>query len=238
MRSASYTEQTDEIYMCTEFHINTWKYVWATHQVFWWCSRGRRRASVPRLGPSLSGVLNVAGFQCVCTFSRVFDHVKPPQKCPDSQKKLKKSPKENNRISDFLLGGAHDMRCKSCSARWDLYVYRVSYEYVQVCVSYTSSFLMCSRGRRRASVPRPGPSLSGVLTATGSNVCANFQEFLTMLSPQKCPDSLKITKKEYWGLTRCHGNSILDINIPFRVSHRPCFYSILMKFEANWVKVR
>ncbi len=45
-------------------------------------------------------------------------------------------------------------------------------------------------------------------------------------------------QKKYWGLTRCHGNSILDINIPFTVSHRPCFYSILMKFEANWVKVR
>ncbi len=35
-----YTEQTDEIYMCTEFHINTWKYVWATHQVFWWVPGG------------------------------------------------------------------------------------------------------------------------------------------------------------------------------------------------------
>ncbi len=30
----------------------------------------------------------------------------------------------------------------------------------------------------------------------------------------------------------------LDINIPFTVSHRPCFYSILIKFETNWVKVR
>ncbi len=49
---------------------------------------------------------------------------------------------------------------------------------------------------------------------------------------------LKNTRKEYWGLTRCHGNSILDINIPFTVSHRPCFDIILMKFEANWVKVR
>ncbi len=49
---------------------------------------------------------------------------------------------------------------------------------------------------------------------------------------------LKITRKEYWGLTRCNGNSILDINIPFTVLHRPCFYIILMKFEANWVKVR
>ncbi len=35
-------------------------------------------------------------------------------------------------IADFLLGGAYDMQCESCSAQWDLYVYRVSYEYVQV----------------------------------------------------------------------------------------------------------
>ncbi len=45
-------------------------------------------------------------------------------------------------------------------------------------------------------MPRPGPSLSGVLTAAASNVCAHFQEFLTMLSPQKCPDSQKKKKKK------------------------------------------
>ncbi len=65
-------------------------------------------------------------------------------------------------------------------------MYRFSYEYVQVRVSYTSSFLMCSRGRRRASVPRPGPSLSGILTA-------NFQEFLTMFKP---PKNARIVKKK------------------------------------------
>ncbi len=132
------------------------------------------------------------------------------------------------------------MRCKSCSARWDLYVYRVSYEYVQVCVSYTSSFLMCSRGRRRASVPRPGPSLSGILTATGSNVCANFQEFLTMLSPPKMPpDSLKITKKRILRFDTLPWQQYFRYQYsPSEFSHRPCFYSILMKFEANWVKVR
>ncbi len=118
----------DEIYMCTEFHMNTCKYVWATHQVFW----------------------------CV-------------------------------------PGGAVEPLCHA----------RV-------------------------------PASSSILTATGSNVCANFQEFLTMLSLPKCPDSLKITKKEYWGLTRCHGNSILDINIPFRVSHRPCF---LQYSDEVWSKL-
>ncbi len=35
--------------------------------------------------------------------------------------------------------------------------------------------------------PARDPSLCGVLTAAGSNVCANFQEFLTMLSPPKMP---------------------------------------------------
>ncbi len=49
-------------------------------------------------------------------------------------------------IASFLLGGAYDMQRKSCSAQWDLYVYRVSYEYVQVCVSYTSRFLMVLQG--------------------------------------------------------------------------------------------
>ncbi len=36
----------------------------------------------------------------------------------------------------------------------------------------------------KTSVSR-GPSLRGVLMAAGSNVCATFQEFLTMLSPPK-----------------------------------------------------
>ncbi len=49
-------------------------------------------------------------------------------------------------IADFLLGGAYDMQCEICSAQWDLYVYRVLYEYVQACVSYTSSFSNCVLG--------------------------------------------------------------------------------------------
>ncbi len=82
--------QLDKIYMCTEFHMNTCKYVWATHQVFWWCSRGRRRASVPRPGPSLSGVLTAAGSN-VCANFQEFLTMLSPQKCPDIQKnKLKK----------------------------------------------------------------------------------------------------------------------------------------------------
>ncbi len=48
---------------------------------------------------------------CVHIF-KSFDHVKPPKNVRIVKKKLKKSPKENNRIADFLLGGAHDMRCK------------------------------------------------------------------------------------------------------------------------------
>ncbi len=69
-------------------------------------------------------------------------------------------------------------------------------------------------------------------------VCKFSRVFDHVKPPKNARIASKSPKKEYWGLTRCHGNSILDINIPFRVSHRPCFYSILMKFEANWVKVR
>uniref|UniRef100_A0A8C1PC51 Uncharacterized protein n=1 Tax=Cyprinus carpio TaxID=7962 RepID=A0A8C1PC51_CYPCA len=34
-------------------------------------------------------------------------------------------------------------------------------------------------------------------------------------------------------LTRCHGNNIIDINIPSIVLYRLCFVIILMKFEPN-----
>ena len=49
---------------------------------------------------------------------------------------------------------------------------------------------------------------------------------------------LKITREEYSGLTCCHGNNIIVSNIPSTVLYRPCFDIILMKFEANWVKIR
>ncbi len=45
---------------------------------------------------------------------------------------------------------------------------------------YTSSFLTVFQ-----SVPCPGPSFCGILMAADSNVCANFQEFLSMLRPPK-----------------------------------------------------
>ncbi len=48
----------------------------------------------------------------------------------------------------------------------------------------------------------------------------------------------KITRNKFSSLKRCHGNSIIDINIPFTVLHRPCFDIILMKFEANRLKIR
>ncbi len=57
-------------------------------------------------------------------------------------------------------------------------------------------FRLCSRGRRRATVTRPGPSLCGVRTPTDSNVCANFQEFLSMLRPPKVPGWLNKKKKK------------------------------------------
>ncbi len=42
---------------------------------------------------------NCRGFQCVCTFSRVFDHVKPPKNARIVKKKIKKikNPNEDNR---------------------------------------------------------------------------------------------------------------------------------------------
>ncbi len=47
-------------------------------------------------------------------------------------------------------------------------------------------------------MPHPGPSLCGVLMAADSNVCANFQEFLSTLRPPKVPGRLKkkIKKKK------------------------------------------
>ncbi len=65
-----------------------------------------------------------------------------------------------------------------------------------MCELYIKFFKLCSRGRRRAPVPRPGPSLCGVRTPTDSNVCANFQEFLSMLRPPKVPGWLNKKKKK------------------------------------------
>ena len=86
------------------------------------------------------------------------------------------------------MGGAYDMQYESCLAWWDLYVYRVSYVYVQVCMIYGPPY---SRGRCRAPVPRPCISLCPALMAAGSNVCANFQEFSSMLRAPKAPETLE-----------------------------------------------
>ncbi len=67
----------NEIYMCTEFHMNTCKYVWAIHQGFWLCSRGRRRAPVLRPGPSLcSGLMTSDSNACANFWVWVFKYVK------------------------------------------------------------------------------------------------------------------------------------------------------------------
>jgi len=55
-------------------------------------------------------------------------------------------------------------------------------------------FGLLSRGRCRAPLPRPNTSLCGILMAADSNVCANFQEFLSMLRPQKSPGWRKKNK--------------------------------------------
>ncbi len=77
--------------------------------------------------------------------------------------------------------------------------------------------------------PRPFMSFCQCLSIINTDVCVEFYEILNILSA-----SIFFSGD----LTRCHGNSILDTNIPLTVSHRPCFYIILMKFETNWVKVR
>ncbi len=78
--------QLNEIYMCTEFHMNTCKYVWAIHQVFRLCSRGRRRAPVPRPGPSLCGVLMAADSNVCANFQEFLSTLRPP-KVPGRLKK-------------------------------------------------------------------------------------------------------------------------------------------------------
>ncbi len=98
-------------------------------------------------------------------------------------------------------------------------------------VAKTNSPSFDKRWRYRVPPPRRFMSFCQCLSIINTDVCC-------VLWNSKHLKCLKIPRQEYCGLTRCHGNSILDINIPFTVSHRPCFGIILMKFETNWVKVR
>jgi len=45
-----------------------------------------------------------------------------------------------------------------------------------------------SRGRCLAPLPRPGTIFSPALMAAGSDPCAKFQEFLSMLRAPKVPE--------------------------------------------------
>ncbi len=80
--------QLNEIYMCTEFHMNTCKYVWAIHQVFRLCSRGRRRAPVPRPGPSLCGVLMAADSNVCANFQEFLCMLRAPKPPKTLKKKI------------------------------------------------------------------------------------------------------------------------------------------------------
>ncbi len=80
--------QLNEIYMCTEFHMNTCKYVWAIHQVFRLCSRGRRRAPVPRPGPSLCGVLMAADSNVCANFQEFSCMLRAPKPPKTLKKKI------------------------------------------------------------------------------------------------------------------------------------------------------
>ncbi len=83
----------NEIYMCTEFHMNMCKYVWAIHQVFRLCSRGRRRAPVPRPGPSLCGVLMAADSNVCANFQEFLSTLRPPKVTGRLKKKINRKKK-------------------------------------------------------------------------------------------------------------------------------------------------
>ncbi len=86
----------NEIYMCTEFYMNTCKHVWAIHQVFKLCSRGRRRAPVPRPGPSLCGVRTPTDSNVCANFQEFLSMLRPPKVPGWLNKKKKKKKKKNN----------------------------------------------------------------------------------------------------------------------------------------------
>ncbi len=103
MKCRTKVVQLNEIYMCTEFHMNMCKYVWAIHQVFRLCSRGRRRAPVPRPGPSLCCV-QMAADSNVCVNFHEFLIMLGHPKTPGRLKKKK------------ILRGT--MIQYSCKQRW------------------------------------------------------------------------------------------------------------------------
>ncbi len=84
----------NEIYMCTEFYMNTCKHVWAIHQVFKLCSRGRRRAPVPRPGPSLCGVRTPTDSNVCANFQEFLSMLRPPKVPGWLNKKIKKKKKK------------------------------------------------------------------------------------------------------------------------------------------------
>ncbi len=71
-------------------------------------------------------------------------------------------------------------------------MYRVSYEYVPVFVSYTSSFQDCVPGGAVEPLCHTRvPASAASYMDRGFNVCANFQEFSCMLRAPKPPKTLK-----------------------------------------------
>ena len=82
----------NEIYMCTEFHMNMCKYVWAIHQHFWLCSRGRRRAPVPRPGPSLCRLLKATDSKVCANFQEFLSMLRTPKAPTTLTKNLNTKP--------------------------------------------------------------------------------------------------------------------------------------------------
>ena len=88
-------------------------------------------------------------------------------------------------IADFLLGGANNIECGSCSARWDLYVYWVSYYYMQVCLIYGSSFRTPFQGALSSPPATPGYQLQSGPDGRGFwRVCKISRVFEHVKSPK------------------------------------------------------
>ncbi len=133
------------------------------------------------------------------------------------------------------------MTCSAKVVRLDkIYmVYRVSYEYVQVCVRYTSCFLKVFPG----GVVEPlcharVPSLSGVLTLPWVPMCVHiFRVFDHVKPPKNARIASKSPKKNIDGLTRCHGQQYFRYQYSLHSFTSARVFTVFWwSLKANWVK--
>ncbi len=129
------------------------------------------------------------------------------------------------KIAGFLLVVANECKLESCPAWLEHYVPSL------VSVAKTNPPIFDKRWRYRVPFPRPFMSFFQCLTTINTHMCVEFHDILNMLSASKSPETNFQVDTLPW-------QQYLDINIPFTVLHRPCFDIILMKFEANRLKIR